>query len=220
MRACKVVRQEVLGRPGRYHEVARNLRVKEVVVQGRRYIVCVNPDEASKDAADREAILDGLREKLVQAPGSLAGNRGYRWFLRVERDSIRLLERKAEAEARFDGKYVLRTNTDLPALEVAIQYKRLLQVEQLFRAAKTTLQTRPIYHRWDATIHVRVFRSLLALVLMDELQRRRSSRRCSVEWDQVLKNGRSPSAGLREDRGQDRNLPSPGRGLPRPVRVQ
>lgn len=191
MRSQKEVRDEVLARPGRYHEVAPNLLVKEVMVEGRRYIICFNPEEAAKDAADREAILDGLREKLAREPGSLVGSRGYRRFLRVERGSIRLDERKVRSEARFDGKYVLRTNTDLEASEVAVQYKRLLQVERLFRAAKTTLETRPIYHQWDATIHGHVFCSFLALVLMDELQRRLSAKGHEVEWDQVLKDLRS-----------------------------
>ena len=44
---------------------------------------------------------------------------------------------KVEAEARFDGKYVLCTDTTLPAAEVAVQYKPLYLVDQLFRAAKS-----------------------------------------------------------------------------------
>jgi hypothetical protein len=40
------------------------LKVKEVWVEGRHYIVCLNDDEARKDATDREAILASLREKL------------------------------------------------------------------------------------------------------------------------------------------------------------
>jgi hypothetical protein len=87
-----------------------------------------------------------------------------------------------KAEARFDGKYVLRTNTELPAAEVAVQYKRLLLVEQFFRTAKSLVDTRPIFHQWDATIKGHVFCSFLALVLLDELQRRVADRGWNFEW--------------------------------------
>ena len=39
------------------------LKVKEVLVDGRRYVVCVNEDQAKKDAADREAIIAGARKE-------------------------------------------------------------------------------------------------------------------------------------------------------------
>ncbi|MBI2855059.1 MAG: transposase, partial [Chloroflexi bacterium] len=93
--------------------------------------------------------------------------------------------KKVAAEARYDGKFVLRTNTSLPASEVAVQYKRLLLVEQFFRTTKSLLETRPIFHQWDATIRGHVFCSFLALVLMDELKRRLSEQGLKIEWDMV-----------------------------------
>ena len=80
---------------------------------------------------------------------------------------------------------MLRTNTTLPADEVAIQYKRLLMVEQFFRLTKPVLETRPIFHQWDATIRGHVFCSFLALVLVDELQRRLSAKGWKLEWDVI-----------------------------------
>ena len=47
------------------------LKVKEVSVDDRRYVVCLNEDEARKDAADREAIVAALREQLRR--GQVAG---------------------------------------------------------------------------------------------------------------------------------------------------
>ena len=44
--------------------------------------------------------------------------------------------------------------------------------EQLFRTAKSLLDTRPIFHKIDATICGHAFCSFLALVLRDELFRR------------------------------------------------
>lgn len=185
IRRQREVQLEVLGRAGRYHEVADNLQVKEVRVDGRRYIVCHNPQEAVKDAADRQAIVQALEDRLREGARELVGNRGYRRFLSIEKGSFSIDRKKIDAEARYDGKFVLRTNTNLPADEVAVQYKRLLTVEQFFRAAKSVLETRPIFHQWDATIRGHVFCSFLALVLVDELQRRLAARGWKLEWDVI-----------------------------------
>src|SRR3970040_1208344 len=64
MRRNLEVREEVLRRAGRYREVKRNLHVKEVWVDERRYIVCFNPDRAEKDRHDREALLKKLAGKV------------------------------------------------------------------------------------------------------------------------------------------------------------
>ena len=59
MRRCREARLDVLGRGGRYQEVVPErtctkdpapLKVKEVQVEGRRYIVCLNEEEARKTA--------------------------------------------------------------------------------------------------------------------------------------------------------------------------
>ena len=194
LRSQKEVNQDVLSRAGRYREVSENLRVKEVMVQDHRYVVCHNPQQATKDAADREAVLQALEDKLSQGSLQLVGNRGFKKYLRVEKGAMTIDLKKVEAEARYDGKYVLRTNTTLPAAEVAVQYKRLLLVEQFFRTIKPVLsevegsvvETRPIYHQWDATIKGHVFCSFLALVLVDELQRRLAARGWKHEWDIIL----------------------------------
>ena len=185
MRRQREVSEAVLGRAGRYHEVAENLRVKEVWVEGHRYIVCHNPQEAARDAADREAIVKSLEDRLKEGVRQLVGNRGYRRFLRAQRGSVTIDREKVEADARYDGKFVVRTNTSLSAEEVAVQYKRLLMVEQFFRAAKSLLHTRPIFHQWDATIQGHVFSSFLALVLVDEMKRRLGARGWDLEWNDI-----------------------------------
>lgn len=185
MRRQREVSRSVLARAGRYQEVAENLRVKEVWVDGRRYIVCLNPDEAARDAQEREAIVKALEDQLKQGARQLVGNRGYRRFLRVDKDAVSIDMKKVAAEARYDGKFVLRTSTPLPPGEVAVQYKRLLLVEQFFHATKSLLDTRPVFHQWDATIRGHVFCSFLALVLVDELKRRLAARGLKLAWDVI-----------------------------------
>jgi hypothetical protein len=83
--------------------------------QPRRYVVCFNPEEAKRDAATREAILDSLRTKLQQGDKGLVGNAGYRRFLAPPQDGHFEIDPTRLAEdARFDGLYVLRTKSELP----------------------------------------------------------------------------------------------------------
>ena len=196
MRSQKEVNEEVLSRAGRYRVVHPKrlksddpspLKVKEVWVGDRRYIVCLNEDEARKDAADREAIVASLRDQLRRGARSLIGNKGYRRYLSDGGSApFGIDEAKVAEDARYDGKWVLRTNTELDAAEVASQYKRLWMVEQWFRSCKSMLQTRPIYHRCDETIRGHVFCSFLALVLRQELQARLEERGHELEWADVI----------------------------------
>jgi hypothetical protein len=196
MRSQNEVKDEVLSRAGRYRVVHPSrvdsddpspLKVKEVWVDKRRYIVCLNDDEARKDAADREAIVAALREQLRRGDKSLVGNKGYRRYLGGDGpDHFQVDEAKITEDARYDGKWVLRTNTELDAAEVALQYKRLWTVEHWFRSCKSLLQTRPIYHKCDQTIRGHVFCSFLALVLRQELQARLEERGDKLEWADVI----------------------------------
>jgi arginine repressor len=196
MRSQNEVKDEVLARAGRYRLVHPQrttskdpapLKVKEVRVEGRRYIVCLNDDEARKDAADRQAIVASLREKLRIGEKSLVGNKGYRRYLSsTGPDHFQIDEAKIEEEARYDGKWVLRTNMDLDTAEVALQYKRLWMVEAWFRSSKSLLQTRPIYHKCDETIRGHVFCSFLALVLRQELEARLAQDGHKLEWADVI----------------------------------
>ena len=73
-------------------------------------------------------------------------------------------------DERYDGLFVLRTDTDHDAETVAAVYKTLWMVEDTFRTAKSILETRPIYHKCDETIRGHVFCSFLALCLKRELE--------------------------------------------------
>jgi len=194
LRKQKEVKIDVLSRGGRYREVYPKssdpkapspLKVKEVFVEDRRYIVCHNEDQAQKDAADRKAIVAHLRDQLKKGDKSLVGNKGYRRYLKTEARHFMIDEDKIEAEARFDGKWVLRTNADLSPQDAALKYKQLWMVEQLFRTTKSVLETRPIYHKCDETIRGHVFCSFLALVLKTELYERLEQKSRRYEWDDI-----------------------------------
>jgi transposase len=196
MRRWKEVRDQVLSRPGRYREVRPPsgaskdpwpLKVKQVWVGEHRYVVCLNEDRKQKDAADRAAIIASLREKLRQGDKSLVGNKGYRKYLASQGQGFEVDEEAIKREARYDGKWVLRTNTDLSSEEVALKYKELRRVEDVFRTTKSLPETRPIYHKCDETIRGHVFCSFLALVLRWELQQRLEVAGHHLSWDEVVR---------------------------------
>jgi transposase len=187
MRKQKEVKEEVLGRAGRYHEVTPNLDVKEVRVGDRRYVVCRNPIEARKDAAARESLLARLRETLQQGPKSLVGNKGYARFLRVAKGSVTINDAAVAADARLDGKFVLRTNTSLETDEVARAYKSLWRVERAFRETKSTLDVRPVFHHRDDTTVGHIVGCFLALRLEVDLQRRLDERQVETSWPDLMR---------------------------------
>ena len=187
----------VVARGGRYAEVHPKsddrddpspLKVKEVWVEdARRYVVCLNEDQATKDRHDREAVVASLRDALSKGDKSLVGNKGYRKYLRAGGKQFAVDEEKIKEEARYDGKWVLTTNMDLPAPEVALKYKQLWMVEDVFRSMKSLLDTRPIYHKCDETIRGHVFCSFLALLLRKELEDRLARRQWKLEWADVVR---------------------------------
>ncbi len=154
-----------------------DLAIKEVNVAGRRYIVCRNPEVARKDAEARATLLAGQEQKLKQGDKALVGNTGYRRFLSApEGEGFTIDRDKVEADARFDGLFVLRTSLKLSALSVVLRYRNLLAVEDSFRASKSLLATRPVFHRTDAAIRGHIGCTFLALVLRKELLDRLAAR--------------------------------------------
>jgi len=192
MRNVKSVREDVLSRGGRYHVVdsgSRGLKVKEVMHEGRRYIVCLNELQAKRESSEREAIIESLQLKLRRGDKCLIGNKGYRKYLKCKDGNHFCIDsEKIKEEKRYDGKWVLTTNRDdICAEDVARQYKLLWMVENVFRTMKSTLETRPIYHKTDESIRGHVFCSFLALLLRREPEHRLEEKWGTVpEWNNIL----------------------------------
>jgi hypothetical protein len=160
---------------------------KAVEVAGTRYIVCLNHEQARKDAADRASIVESLERQLKKGDKALVGNTGYRRFLKTVGDGHFAVDRaRVEEEARFDGIFVLRTNTDLDPLRAMLRYKHLWAVEQTFRTAKYLIATRPIFHKLDEAIRGHVFCSFLALVIKSELENRIAALGLKASWPAIL----------------------------------
>src|SRR3954470_11812166 len=184
------------------------LFIKEVQVEGRRYIVCRNEAKTEKNAADRRVIVEALDQQLKRGDKALIGNSAYRRYLRTTSKKAFAIDiGKLADEARYDGLFVLRTNARITPLQAVLRYRDLIQVEQLFRTAKALMRTRPIYHSSDAAIRGHVFCSFLALILRKELDERCRKVSFRPEWGVVLR----PL-----DRLQEMTISQEGRKMPLP----
>lgn len=196
-RSVKEISEQVLVDRGRFREITPErktsqdpspLKVQEVTVEGRRYIVCLNEEQRRKDMADRQAIVEHLREQLKRGDKDLIGNKGYRKFLRVGKgEPFAINEAKIKQEARYEGIWVLQTNlADEPEM-IALAYKELWMVEDMFRTMKSILETRPIYHQCDETTRGHVFCRFLALLLRRALEQRLREKGVSWEWAEIVR---------------------------------
>ncbi|WP_433082369.1 IS1634 family transposase [Dactylosporangium sp. CA-052675] len=175
-----------LSRQGRYTEIAENMRAKEVRISDTdRFVICHNPDAAQRDQHMREQLVahleeliadtDGLSDfKRGELRGKIAGKPGLRRYLRTTpAGKLRIDHARIKAEENLDGKYLLRcSDPHLPAEDIALGYKQLLEVERGWRDMKQIIDLRPVYHRLEARIRAHVVLCWLALLLIRIIETR------------------------------------------------
>lgn len=180
MRAGDEVTEDVLTRAGRYHEVAGNLRVKQVVVgegeRRRRYVVCHNPDEQARQRTHRERLLERLEQELSTLKTGARGHskrmcelltsQRYGRYLHEANGTLVINRQAVAKEEHFDGKWVITSNDDtLTAEDLALGYKQLMRVEACWRQLKSGLRMRPVFHWTPWRIQAHVTLSVLALLI-------------------------------------------------------
>jgi transposase len=182
LRGSSKVNHEALKRPGRFKKVRDNLEVKDVEVgEGagkRRFVVVRNPEQAKRDEALRDALLERLEQEIehinrskkghTKAVCALKSHRALGRYVRELKSGKLTVDRaKVKAEAKLDGKYLISTTDfSLSAEDVALGYKQLLEVERAFRTMKSTLDLRPLHHRLPDRIKAHVLLCWLGLLLI------------------------------------------------------
>src|SRR4051812_41857210 len=189
--------QAALARPGRYQQVADDLQVKEVKIRDdERFIVCFNPDTADRDAALRQVMVDKL-EQLIAGSDALAPRKRaelagkismmpgpHRYLRQTPGGLLRVDKATIAAEARLDGKYLLRcSDPTMSAEDIALGYKQLVQVERGWRDLKTPLELRPVYHRLEQRIRAHVLLCWLALLLVRIIETKTGATWATVRED-------------------------------------
>jgi hypothetical protein len=196
MASISEVKNEVLGKRGRYHVIRDNLHAKEIVIgdgeRRRRYILCYNPKEAQSQKRHREEIVRFLEEELARHPKpeatarwaiDLLASLRFKRYLKVTKGDIIRINRGAIREAsKYDGRWVIETNDDTITLEdAAYGYKGLMVIERCFRSLKRTrIKMSPIHHWAPRRIEAHVKICVLAL-LMERL----AELRCNTPWSRI-----------------------------------
>jgi len=190
----KEIKDEVLSHPGRYAEIAPNLRAKEIILgdgeRRRRYILCLNEDEANRQKWRRaellktlEAELKSLKKDHPKAACRLVSSKRFGRYLSLDEAGRPYLDRdKVRRAEHLDGKFVLTTNDDtLSVADIALGYKGMWIIESCFRKMKTTgLEVRPMFHWMPQRITAHVKLCVLALMIQ-----RAAELRTGMTWANI-----------------------------------
>jgi transposase len=162
------------------------------------YILCLSEGRKEKDRAIRETHELRLKKdweklkarvekgrlqeakKIYQAIGRLQERyprvaRYYRMDYDAEQKALRWQEdsEKKAVAAKLDGGYVLKTDRqDLTADEIWRTYSLLTRVEAAFRAMKSPLAERPIFHHLERRTQAHIFLCVLAYHLLVAIEKR------------------------------------------------
>jgi hypothetical protein len=163
---------------------------------GERLIACHNPFLAAERAAHRQRLLAATEAELTKIEGMVTAGRladpakiGIRAGKVINKRKVakhfilgigegtfawRRDQDNIDAEAAFDGIYVIRTPVpadELDAPAVVAAYKDLSGVESDFKISKDDLDLRPIYHRLEDRVKAHVLICMLACYLSWHLRK-------------------------------------------------
>ena len=175
------------------------LRVKMRRVGGETHVLCLSSERKEKDRAIRElhekrllADLEKLKKRVAKGKGrgtkpaevrESIGRlkeryprvaRDYRMEYEEEKKTFAYyLEEGKRAEAdQLDGSYLLKTDReDLSAEESWRIYLLLTRAEAAFRALKSPLAERPIFHHKECRVESHIFLCVLAFHLLSAIEK-------------------------------------------------
>jgi len=174
---------------GDWQQVSDAVRVQLVAANGETYVLAQSAPRAQKEAAMRTRALHGLMRDLVRLRQSLRhgpltdpeklrhrlGRLHERWpqawrYVKLDVEELRLRwrwDREAlQRAAARDGAYLLRTNlTATDPAQLWQQYIQLTEVEAAFRALKSELALRPIWHWKPERVEAHVMVAFLGYAL-------------------------------------------------------
>ena len=179
-------------------KVKESVEVKLLAQEGELYILARSQGRWQKERAMRRRRLKSLwkrlqelqgqqleRDQLLLKLGAAKAEAGRAYGLvevqvpkpeqpvNAETFTFRWRKDKLRQALRREGRYLLRSN--LPAEDPARlwqHYVQLTEIEAVFRALKSDLAIRPIYHQKDSRIEAHIFVSFLAYCLYITLGQR------------------------------------------------
>lgn len=193
---------------------ATTIQVKRLNQDGEVILCCQSSARARKEAEMRTRMQQHFEDGLAKLAAGLTKPRGIKSYAKVMERLGRLRERyptiaqfyeiKVEHHAgqasrltweiaqpeqlqnRFAGAYYLRSDRqDLDDAELWSLYMMLSQVEDAFRALKSELGLRPVFHRLDRRLAGHLFITVLAYHLLATIQRRLRAKGLSYRWQTI-----------------------------------
>jgi len=187
------------------------VKVKAVEGSDDTYVLCISEDREEKDRAIREkqekrflAALEKLRlsairgsikkeQKIYERLGRLKERysrvaRYYEISYDAERRELAWKERKDKKEiaATLDGSYLLKTDRhDLCEKDAWLIYSLLSRAESAFRAMKSPLSERPIFHHLEHRVEAHIFLCILAYHLLVAIEKTLLDRGLHISWATV-----------------------------------
>ncbi len=146
------------------------------------------------DVTTIEEVLGELEEELGSLRShpkracQLLSSRRYGQYLRTLRNGeLRVSKKAIREKEKRDGLWVIHTNDhELCAEDLALAYKQLVRVEETWKTMKSTIETRPVFHRTEERIKAHVFLCVLALLV-----ERVAERACGWTWPRIREELRS-----------------------------
>lgn len=145
----------------------------ETEYKGRRLICTYSEKRARKDAFERQKLITKANHWLSQpSKYKQAKKRGAGRFISTtdEGAPIGLNKEKIGQDAKFDGFKALSTTTDLDIETILSKYRDLFEVEHSFRALKSQLEIRPVYHWTDKRIRGHILMCFIAFTFINRLK--------------------------------------------------
>lgn len=203
--------QEVVREPSSTNPAQKksSVWVKQAEVNEEIYVLCISGGRSRKDAVIRAAhekrlLADiGKLEKRITAGRLKAPEKIWEAIGRIKERYPRVAryhsiewdgaslrweenaEKKAIAET-LDGGYLLKTDrTDLSADEAWRVYSLLTRAESAFRAMKSPLGERPIFHQTQHRVQAHIFLCVLAYHLLMAIEKTLRDKRIYDSWETV-----------------------------------
>lgn len=145
----------------------------EIEYQGRRIICTYSKKRAKKDAFNRQKLIDKAALWLKNpSKYKQVKKRGAGRFINISDDGTpkELNSEQITKDAQYDGFKAIATTTKLEVSEVLSKYSDLYEVEHSFRALKTELEIRPMYHWTNKRIEGHIAMSFMAYTMLNHLR--------------------------------------------------
>ncbi len=145
----------------------------EISYQDRRIICTYSEKRARKDAHNREKLLKKAAQWIANpSKYTQIKKKGAGRYIKTDTEGSpkELNEEQIKADAKYDGFKAIATTTKLDASEILEKYKDLFEVEHSFRALKSQLRIRPMYHWTNKRIEGHVAMSFIAYTMLNYMR--------------------------------------------------